>query len=208
MLKNLDSVTKFLMYPRFVQVVLNNQLEELASHTRIYVTPCHTKKLFGNIKMVGKGFSGRVTPLFSIMMVQAQEEIEFVTDEAVTEKMDDRLVKASTTASSLEVERDNGGSPRHQDTMRDVVAQTSLKRRVKKLEKKQRSRNHKLKRLYKVGLSASVESSNDEGLGKEDASKHGRIIDDLDADEDIILVNDQEMFNANKDLQGEELVVE
>nr|GEV78419.1 hypothetical protein [Tanacetum cinerariifolium] len=38
----------------------------------------------------------------------------------------------------------------------------SLKRRVKKLEKKQRSRTHKLKRLYKVGLTARVESSYDE----------------------------------------------
>nr|GEW12580.1 hypothetical protein [Tanacetum cinerariifolium] len=37
----------------------------------------------------------------------------------------------------------------------------SLKRRVKKLEKKQRSKTHKLKRLYKVGLSARVESSDD-----------------------------------------------
>nr|GFA29276.1 hypothetical protein [Tanacetum cinerariifolium] len=37
----------------------------------------------------------------------------------------------------------------------------SLKRRVKKLEKMQRSRTHKLKRLYKVGLSARVESSDD-----------------------------------------------
>ncbi|GJY63401.1 hypothetical protein Tco_0464861, partial [Tanacetum coccineum] len=39
---------------------------------------------------------------------------------------------------------------------------SSLKRRVKKLEKKDRSRTHKLKRLYKVGLTARVESSRDE----------------------------------------------
>ncbi|GKF26872.1 hypothetical protein Tco_0082766 [Tanacetum coccineum] len=38
----------------------------------------------------------------------------------------------------------------------------SLKRRAKKLEKKRSSRTHKLKRLYKVGLSARVESSGDE----------------------------------------------
>nr|GEV35172.1 hypothetical protein [Tanacetum cinerariifolium] len=50
----------------------------------------------------------------------------------------------------------------------------SLKRKVKKLEKKNRSRTHKLKRLYKVGLKARVESSNDECLG-EDASKQGRM---------------------------------
>nr|GFC70533.1 hypothetical protein [Tanacetum cinerariifolium] len=35
-----------------------------------------------------------------------------------------------------------------------------------------------------------------------------RIIDDLDADEDITLVNDQEMFDVDKDLQGEEVIVE
>ncbi|GKC24289.1 hypothetical protein Tco_1026439 [Tanacetum coccineum] len=60
----------------------------------------------------------------------------------------------------------------------------SLKRRVKKLEKKDRSRIHRLKRLYKVGLTARVESSdNEESLG-EDASKQGRI-DAIDADEEI-----------------------
>ncbi|GJX14542.1 hypothetical protein Tco_0206300 [Tanacetum coccineum] len=63
----------------------------------------------------------------------------------------------------------------------------SLKRRVKKLEKKQRSRTYKLKRLYKVGLSAKVVSSKDKGLGEEDASKQGRKIHDIDADEDITL---------------------
>ncbi|GKF30690.1 hypothetical protein Tco_0100488, partial [Tanacetum coccineum] len=38
----------------------------------------------------------------------------------------------------------------------------SLKRKVKKLERINRSRTHKLKRLYKVGLTARVESSRDE----------------------------------------------
>nr|GEU32961.1 retrovirus-related Pol polyprotein from transposon TNT 1-94 [Tanacetum cinerariifolium] len=38
----------------------------------------------------------------------------------------------------------------------------SLKRRVKKLVKRNKSRTHKLKRLYKVGLTARVESSGDE----------------------------------------------
>nr|GEW71923.1 reverse transcriptase domain-containing protein [Tanacetum cinerariifolium] len=46
---------------------------------------------------------------------------------------------------------------------------TSLKKRVMKLEKRNRSRTHKLKRLYKVGLSARVESSDDEeSLGVEE----------------------------------------
>ncbi|GKD44364.1 hypothetical protein Tco_1269009 [Tanacetum coccineum] len=84
---------------------------------------------------------------------------------------------------------------------------TSLKRRVKRLEKKNRSRTHGLKRLYKVGMSSRIESSEDEGLGEEDASKHGRI-NDIDANEDIYLVNvhtDEDMFGVN-DLDGDELV--
>ncbi|GKD46130.1 hypothetical protein Tco_1270775 [Tanacetum coccineum] len=66
----------------------------------------------------------------------------------------------------------------------------SLKKRLKKLEKKNRSRTHSLKRLYKVGLTARVISSSDEeSLGK-DASKPGRI-DAIDADEEITLENDE-----------------
>ncbi|GKA32941.1 hypothetical protein Tco_0719308 [Tanacetum coccineum] len=51
----------------------------------------------------------------------------------------------------------------------------SLKSRVKKLEKKASKRTYKFKRLYRVGTTRRVESSNDEGLGaQEDASKQGR----------------------------------
>ncbi|GKB63879.1 hypothetical protein Tco_0920065 [Tanacetum coccineum] len=60
----------------------------------------------------------------------------------------------------------------------------SLKRRVKKLERRNKSRTHKLQRLHKVGLSRRVEYSNEEGLGEEDASKQGRIS-DIDADAGI-----------------------
>ncbi|GJV46801.1 hypothetical protein Tco_1437013 [Tanacetum coccineum] len=74
----------------------------------------------------------------------------------------------------------------------------SLKRRVKKIEKKDRSRTHKLKSLYKVGLSARIESSADEEDLGEDASKQGRMIHDIDADEDISLVNDDnEIFDVD-----------
>nr|GEW71259.1 hypothetical protein [Tanacetum cinerariifolium] len=85
----------------------------------------------------------------------------------------------------------------------------SLKRRVKKFERRKRSRTYRLIRLYKVGLSARVESFEDEGLGEEDASKQGRIA-DIDANEDIYLVNvykDKDMFSVN-DLDGDEVIVE
>ncbi|GKD08505.1 hypothetical protein Tco_1188190 [Tanacetum coccineum] len=75
MVKNLEGRVKFLMYPRFVQVFLDKQVEGMYKHKEIYVTPSHTKKIFPNIKREGKGFSGIITPLFQTMMVQAQEEM-------------------------------------------------------------------------------------------------------------------------------------
>ncbi|GKE63005.1 hypothetical protein Tco_1513372, partial [Tanacetum coccineum] len=59
MVKNLDNVGKFLMYPRFIQVFLDNQLEGMSSHKRIYVTPSHIKKIFANMRRQGKDFSGK-----------------------------------------------------------------------------------------------------------------------------------------------------
>ncbi|GKE27987.1 hypothetical protein Tco_1443371, partial [Tanacetum coccineum] len=117
----------------------------------------------------------------------------------------------------------SGGGPKRQDTMRDTIAQTrkhkdcsstrdyKSKKRVKKLERKKKSRTHGLKRLYKVGLSARIDSSDDEAsLGdQEDASKQGMKIHDIDADEDIILenVHDANMFRVH-DLDGDEVFVE
>ncbi|GKA21114.1 hypothetical protein Tco_0701103, partial [Tanacetum coccineum] len=61
----------------------------------------------------------------------------------------------------------------------------SLKKRVKKLERRNKSRTPGLKRLRKVGGSARVVSSQDEGLGdQEDASKQGRKIANIDVDDD------------------------
>ncbi|GKD03788.1 hypothetical protein Tco_1178762 [Tanacetum coccineum] len=77
----------------------------------------------------------------------------------------------------------------------------SLKRRVKKLEKKDRPRTHKLKRLYKVALTAKVESSDDEESLGEDASKQGRI-NAIDADDDITLVS------VHNEMEVDEEVVE
>ncbi|GJU04281.1 hypothetical protein Tco_1114619 [Tanacetum coccineum] len=188
MVKNLNNENKFLMYPRFMQVFLNKQVGDMSTHDEIYVTPSHTKKVFANMKRQGKDFSGRVTPLFLTMMVQAHKEIEPIVDEADNEEMYLHIPMIHCSV-ALEIE--------------------SLKRRIKKLEKKQRSRPHKLKRLYKVGLSAKVISSDDASLVEEDASKQERI-NAIDAVKDIYLVNvprDEDMFGVN-DLEGDEVVVE
>nr|GFA23839.1 hypothetical protein [Tanacetum cinerariifolium] len=173
----------------------------MSNHTRIYVTRSHTKKILGNMKRVGKDFFGRVTPLFLTMMAQAQEEMGKGTNIPTDPQHTPTIIQLSTSQPLRK--------PKPRKTKRKDTQIDGLERKVKKLEKKQRLRTHKLKRLYKVGLTTKViSSSDDEALDEEDASKQERIIDDLDADEDITLMSDQEMFDADKDLQGGEVVVE
>ncbi|GKD88771.1 hypothetical protein Tco_1364278 [Tanacetum coccineum] len=53
---------------------INQQLGDMSHYKKTYVNPSHTKKIFANMKREGKDFSGRVTPLFATMMVQANQE--------------------------------------------------------------------------------------------------------------------------------------
>ncbi|GJT34143.1 hypothetical protein Tco_0924562 [Tanacetum coccineum] len=90
----------------------------------------------------------------------------------------------------------------------------SLKKRVKKLEGKRKSKPSGMKRLFTIGRSAQVVSSEDEGLGdQEDASKQRKKIADIDVNAEVTLVdetqgrNDEEMFDTSI-LDGEEVFVE
>ncbi|GKA81180.1 hypothetical protein Tco_0787872 [Tanacetum coccineum] len=224
MVKNLDNAGKFLMYPKFVQVFLDKQVGDMSNHDRIYVIASHTKKIFRNMKRVGKGFSEKIIPLFPTMMVQAQEEMGEGSTNPTNPHHTPTIIQPSTSQPQKKHKLrrpKQKGTEGSQNTMGDIIAQTgfenvsktsndpllsaldlentktaqaheitSLKLRVKKLEKKGGSRTHKLKRLYKVGLSRRVESSKKESLGEEDASKQGRKIHDIDADEDNTLENE------------------
>nr|GFB50373.1 hypothetical protein [Tanacetum cinerariifolium] len=64
-----------------------------------------------------------------------------------------------------------------------------MKARVKRLEKANKIKSSKLRRLRKVGASKRIESSDD----IEDVFNHGRMIDDLDKDEGIELVKDADI---------------
>ncbi|GKE73523.1 hypothetical protein Tco_1535564, partial [Tanacetum coccineum] len=140
MLRNLDTNTKkFLMYPRFSQLFLNNQISLTKPFNDTYETPKHTKKVFTNMKRKGKDFSGRVTSLFASMLAPVvvggegsgqtsepqppslttqpiiEEQIPVTTsvpipnvaDEAVFKERDDRVVRATTTAASLDAAQAN-----------------------------------------------------------------------------------------------------
>ncbi|GJS80591.1 hypothetical protein Tco_0730472 [Tanacetum coccineum] len=224
MVKNVDSSVKFLMYPR-------------------------------KMKREGKGFSGRVTPLFSTMMVQAQEEMgegsanptdphhipiitqpstsqpqkkqklrklkrkdneipqssgptELIADEAANEENiptqynDPPLSRVHILRSGedrLKLKELMNLCTKLSDRVLDLeitkTAQAkeiaSLKKRVKKMERKRKSKTPRMKRLFKIGRSAQVVSSNNEGLGdQEDASKQGRKINNIDQDVEVTLVDE------------------
>nr|GFB42784.1 hypothetical protein [Tanacetum cinerariifolium] len=76
----------------------------------------------------------------------------------------------------------------------DKVAQaleiTRLKRRVKKLENGNRVRVLKLRRLKRIRTSQRIDTSDDAVM--DDESNHGRIIDEVDKDDDVALMDDKE----------------
>ncbi|GKC32855.1 hypothetical protein Tco_1040149, partial [Tanacetum coccineum] len=258
-------------YVAFGQKLSMGSKYMLVDGKKIIVTEAYVRRDLQLEDEEGKGFSGRVTPLFPTMVVQHQSQMgegsANITDlhhtptiiqpstqpkrhknlESLKErtlrylslvilvtmlqmqlsiKLGDSLVRVATTASSLEAEQDSGAREttgdillklgieelcthftkkvRDLEKIKDTQANeiASLKRGVKKLKKKISSRTHKLKRLYKVGLIAKVESSRDEEDLGEDASKQGKKINVIDVDEDITLVNvqndaDNEMFDVN-----------
>ncbi|GJX87707.1 hypothetical protein Tco_0339721 [Tanacetum coccineum] len=175
MVKHLEGEVKFLMYLRFMQVFLDKKVEGMTKHKEVYVTPSHTKKVFANMKRPGKGFSGR--------RKQRKDSgpIELVTNEAHVStpsydppqsgKDSMQLFELMNLCTSL------------QDKVLDLekakTAQakeiTSLKKRVKQLEKRRKLTTLGFKRLRK-----------------------GWKIKDLDADAEVALVNEtQEMNDDN-----------
>ncbi|GKC63071.1 hypothetical protein Tco_1095669 [Tanacetum coccineum] len=224
----------------------------MTKHKEVYITPSHTKKVFANMKREGKGFSGRVTPLFQTMMVQAPEELgegseiptdphhtptiiqpstsqpqkkqpkrkqrkdtevpqpsgstKPITDEAANEEhvpthSNDPLLSGEDRLKLKELlELCTKLSERVLDLKNTKTSQaaeiTKLKERVKKLERRNKARTPGLKRLRKVGRSAQVVSSEDEGLDdQEDASKQERKITDLDADAEVTSVDEIHVRN-------------
>ncbi|GKC56154.1 hypothetical protein Tco_1083752 [Tanacetum coccineum] len=149
------------------------------------------------MKREGNDFSGRVTPLFATMMVQAtqdegvdssisidsQKETEVPQDETDHDdnvpipsndpllSSEDRMQLTELMILCTNLQKQVLDLEKAKDTQAKEIA--ILKKRVQKLERKKKSRTTGLQRLRKVGESSRVESSEDkESLGaQEDASK-------------------------------------
>ncbi|GJS42971.1 hypothetical protein Tco_0568014 [Tanacetum coccineum] len=68
MVSNVSSPHKFLMYPRFIQICLDMQRNQLQQHTRTYLVPSLSMKVFDNMKRPIKAFSGQEVALFPTML--------------------------------------------------------------------------------------------------------------------------------------------
>ncbi|GKA11552.1 hypothetical protein Tco_0691098 [Tanacetum coccineum] len=67
MVHNIESNTKFLMYPRFLQIILDITTDNNGK----YLAPTLTKKLFANMK---RGYAGEHVPLLPAMLAGAAED--------------------------------------------------------------------------------------------------------------------------------------
>ncbi|GKB03125.1 hypothetical protein Tco_0831214, partial [Tanacetum coccineum] len=74
MIRHLDATKKFVMYPRFLQIFLSNQLKDVPVPLDHFPVPTLTKKVLTFMVKKGKNFSGKVTPLFDFMLVQQTED--------------------------------------------------------------------------------------------------------------------------------------
>nr|GEV82397.1 hypothetical protein [Tanacetum cinerariifolium] len=194
LVRNVDSSSKFYMYPRFLQLMIAAQVGDLSSHTTKYTSPALTKKVFANMRRVGKGFSGVDTPLFEGMLVPHQVN-DVVTDDVAdvtTDDVADEVAEdaAEPTPPSLTPAITPPPPPQDLPSTSQIAQAleiTKLKQRVRKLKKKRKLKVSGLKRLSKIGTAQRVESSADTVMDdQEDASKQGKI-DELDADEDVTL---------------------
>ncbi|GJV34774.1 ribonuclease H-like domain, reverse transcriptase, RNA-dependent DNA polymerase [Tanacetum coccineum] len=183
-----DSSAKFLMYPRFIQVFLDNQVDDMTSHHTKYTTPALTQKVFANM--------GRVDEDVEIPI---DEEQPTTISAPSTSEPQDQL---STPHDSPEQEpthsspHDSPLTGRKVDSLeKDKLAQAteilSLKKRVEKLEKRRKSKPSVLRRLRKIG----------------------GMISDIDVDAEISLVDETQrldddlIFDTTADLGGKEVVV-
>ncbi|GKC36785.1 hypothetical protein Tco_1049169 [Tanacetum coccineum] len=212
--------------------IFDAMLGDMSHHKKIYVNSSHTKNFFANMKRAGKDFSGRITPLFDTMMVQASEEskrkqrkeAEVAHDETEHEEsvptpsndplpsgedsmqLNDLMVLCTKLQKQvLDLEKAKS------DQAFEIV---SLKKRVDKLEKRRKFRTIGLKRLKKVGAARRIESSNDSLGAQVDASKQGRRIENIDADAEVTLVNetqegqDEDLMFDTGVLDGDEMFVD
>nr|GEZ27578.1 hypothetical protein [Tanacetum cinerariifolium] len=139
LVRNVDSHSKFLMYPRFLQLMINAQIADLSSHNTKYASSALRQKVFANIRRIGKGFSGVDTPLFDEHIpslpqakIAQPSSLQPQQPSHTTEISMTHLNTLLKTCATLTKQVAN----LEQDKVAQAIKITKLKQRVKRLEKK------------------------------------------------------------------------
>nr|GFB49421.1 hypothetical protein [Tanacetum cinerariifolium] len=205
LVRNVDSSSKFYMYPKFIQLIIQTNIADLSKHTTRYISLVLTRKVFANMRRVGKGFSGVETPLFekevAINVIPPTPTSPSTSSPVISSppphqppcSPQPQDVEGSSLLFQRVLDTCSALALRVKGLENDKAAQkleiVKLKARVKKLEKIHKVKSSQLRRLKKVGTSQRVESSDD----VENVFNQGRMIVDMDQDEGIELVTDQEI---------------
>ncbi|GJX51464.1 hypothetical protein Tco_0278309 [Tanacetum coccineum] len=204
MMKNLEGGVKFLMYPRFVQVFLDKQenhplfptmmVQALAnigedstapidSHsTPIITQPSLSKPQKKKSRRKQRKDSGPTEP---IPDVATNKEPTSTPSCNPPQSGKDRLQLAKLMTLCTKLQKQVLDLEEAKTAQAKEIA--NLKKRVKQLKRKRKSRTSGLKMLKKVGLVSRVESSSDVSLERFD---------------------EEMLFDVQDDLQGEEVVAE
>ncbi|GJR15741.1 putative ribonuclease H-like domain-containing protein [Tanacetum coccineum] len=172
-------------------IVKNPIFHSKTKHIEIrhhFIRDTNEKKLLQMIKIhTDKNVTDLLTKAFDVSQFSVPSDPTNIADKAVYEEPSMQLKELMDFYTKLQqrvIDLENTKTTQAQEI-------TSLNKRVKKLEKKEGLRTHKLKRLYRVGRSGRVVSSEEASLGdQEDASKQGRKINDIDKDAEITLVDE------------------
>nr|GEV03050.1 hypothetical protein [Tanacetum cinerariifolium] len=126
LVRNVDSSSKFCIYPRFLQLMMNAQIADFSSYTTKYTSPDLTQKVIANMRRVGKGFSRVDTPLFEGMMVP-QQDADDVADVVADN------VAADVVAEDEDASRQGGVAKLDEDkdiTLEEVAAEVSMNAKI------------------------------------------------------------------------------
>nr|GEV17294.1 putative ribonuclease H-like domain-containing protein [Tanacetum cinerariifolium] len=170
MVRNVDNPSKFLMYPHFLQVIINNQVDDLTSHNTRYTSSSLTQKVFANIRRVGS--YPHATPPAS----PPQEQLTTTTESSMP--LLTTLIETCTSLSQKVAKLE-------QDKVTQALEILKLKKRVKKLERKKRSKYSGFKRLKKI-----------EAI---DADEDITLVDVETQDDEVFVMDDELQGRINQD---------
>nr|GFA85797.1 hypothetical protein [Tanacetum cinerariifolium] len=143
LVRNANSSSKFYMYPRFIQLIIQAQVGDLSTYNIRFISSALTQKVFANIRGVRKGFSRVETPLFKGMIADrqpAEEELgaeQVQVDAAVATTVVEDVAENVAHVATPSPPPHGIASPPQGPHRLEIV---KLKARVKKLEQTDKGR--------------------------------------------------------------------